>query len=67
MTDIRQPKDSEGGALLWSVDGTLVVRRTPSGYHVVALADGGEQAAFDVRQDDLEDFIDKLKRLIGAY
>ena len=35
MTDIRQPKDPEGGALLWSIDGTVAVRRTPSGFHVL--------------------------------
>ena len=66
MTDPRQPKDPESGALLWSPTGTLTVRRTPSGYRVTGW-DGGSTAGFDARQDDMEAFVDQLKRLIGAY
>ena len=79
MTDARQPKDPEGGALLWSPDGTLTVRKTPAGYHVLmeiplSIKFGttepstlGGTLRFDVQQDDLEAFIDQLKRLSGGY
>ena len=64
------PQDHEGGALLWSSDGTLVVRRTPAGYRVIAeeYAENAKgTVTFDVQQDDIETFIDQLKRLAGAY
>lgn len=74
----QQPQDTEGGALLWSSDGTLVIRRTPAGFHVVAEtypdvpAPGaaeipGAVITFDAQRDDLENFIDKLKRLMGGF
>ncbi len=78
MTDVRQPQDPEGGALLWSVDGTLTIRRTAVGYHIVAEtypatpAPGaaeipGRIITIDAQQDDIESFIDQLKRLMGSY
>lgn len=67
MTDPRQPHDSEGGALLWSVDGTLSVRRTASGYHVTMSNIENDCVSFDAHQDDIEAFIDQLKRLAGSY
>jgi len=62
-----QPHDPEGGALLWSVEGTLTVRKTPAGYHVLALADGEEQVRFDVQQDDMEAFLEQLSILVRGY
>jgi len=70
MTDARQPKDPEGGALLWSVDGTLTIRRTAASYRVIFIEDtmGGDGTqSFDAQQDDIESFIDQLKRLMGSY
>ncbi len=79
MTDARQPKDPEGGALLWSPDGTLTVRRTAAGYRIIAetfprIDRAGSSPSpaitlqFNVQQqDDIESFIDQLKRLIGSY
>ena len=70
MTDSRQPKDPEGGALLWSVDGTLTIRRTAASYRVIFIEDtmGGDGTqSFDAQQDDIESFIDQLKRLMGSY
>ncbi len=64
------PQDHEGGALLWSSDGTLVVRKTAAGYRVIAeeYAENAKgTVTFDVQQDDIETFIDQLKRLAGAY
>jgi len=70
MTDPRQPKDPEGGALLWSPSGTLTIRRTPSGYRVIAeeyISGSMGTMTFDAQQDDIESFIDQLKRLVGSY
>ena len=70
MTDPRQPKDPEGGALLWSVDGTLTIRRSAAGYRVIFIEDtmGGDGTqSFDAQHDDIESFIDQLKRLVGSY
>ena len=70
MTDIRQPHDPQGGALLWSSDGTLTVRRTAAGYRVIAeeyANHANGTVTFDVQQDDMEAFVDQLKRLMGSY
>ena len=70
MTDSRQPTDPEGGALLWGVDGTLTIRRSAAGYRVIFIEDtmGGDGTqSFDAQHDDIESFIDQLKRLVGSY
>ena len=61
-----QPHDPTGGALLWSVEGSLTVRREPGGYRIVAVADG-EPKAFSAQKDDIEAFLDQLSKLVRGY
>ena len=72
--DIHEPHDSEGGALLWSPDGTLTIRRTPAGYHVIAetypvtpspgaAAIPGAIIIFDAQQGDIENFLARLDEI----
>ena len=65
-----QPSDPEGGALLWSVNGTLVIRKTPSGYHIMAEEHshaGYDAQNFDAQQDDMEAFLEQLSNLVRGY
>ena len=65
-----QPHDEEGGALLWAPEGNLTIRKTTSGYQVMATSYGKDDTAsvvFSAHADDVKEFVTKLRSLRGAY
>lgn len=76
MPSTQEPRDLVGdGALLWSPDGTLTIRRTPAGFHVVAetypdtpspgaAEIPGAIITFDAQYGDIDTFIGKLSDML---